>query len=1272
MISRIPSRRRSRRPLAAAAGTLAVLTSLASPPGLAQADVPSATLKANPVAAAGSGQHTVTLLTGDVVHVTGPAGGKQTADVTRPPGVLGGVRTETVGGDLYVYPDEVLPYLAANRLDRRLFDVTALIEQGYDDAHSDGIPLILGYGSSTAPSTQVTPGGATRLRNLSAIHATSVRAAKKQTRKLWRSVAPAASAGATAQAPNGAASAAPRLGDGLSKIWLDGRVEATLKDSTTQIGAPDAWGKGLDGKGVKVAVLDTGVDTHHPDVADRVGESQSFVPDETVEDGHGHGTHTASTVGGSGAASDGAEKGVAPGADLMIGKVLSDEGYGQDSWIIAGMEWAAGHGARVISMSLGSSEPSDGTDPMSRAVDRLTDETGALFVIAAGNSGGEGTLGSPGAADEALTVAAVDSADKRAYFSSQGPRYGDYALKPDISAPGVDILAAKAGGSAATGWYRTMSGTSMATPHVAGAAAILAQEHPDWKARELKDALMSTSKELPSYTAYQVGSGRADLSAATAATVTATGSAYFGMDAWPHGGERPVDRTVTYRNTGDEPVELNLALTASVGGGPIEVDPTADKGKPAPEGMFALSADTVTVPAHGSADVTAIARPDLGADGRRYLGQITATDSTGTPLARTRVGLYREDDRHNLHLTLKDRSGKPAAGYVEFQRLGDELGPWVQYVDDSGVLDLRLRTGTYSVLTYLDVSGAHGPDSAGMALMGDPEIVLDQDRDVAFDARLTREVRAEVPRRTEDRTLSMNWYRAASADDYGKVDEQYLLSAKYDTMYVLPTREVTRGDFEYETRWRKAYPLLSLSDDGRPVELEGQGGSSLYDGNKRLDVVYAGTGTPAEYAGLRVKGKIALITRSDGLTGSQRARAAADAGAALLIVVNDGPGKLFEYVGTGDGGYSAVPVATVTARTGAPLIADARSGRLRLHAEGVPDSPYVYDLSAPHPGRIPSTGLTYRPRPSDLATVDMRFHGGAGTPSGEYRTGWRPYRQYGSGFLQRLDIPGTRTDYLSAQPGTAWSEGVNTGPQLVLSSQEVRTAYEPGSWQVRDWFGPVTRPANGGTYWWSRRDKGSLAFNVQPWSDGVAGHGGVMQTGDKLSLKVYQDGILRKTTTSQAANLYPVPTTPSVYTFDLTAERAADTYRLSTRTHSVWQVRSDPVTDPTKIDRMAVLQMDFGIDTDLAGDARGGRQTLRLTPRHLDGAEGAGKIQGATLSVSFDDGATWKPVTATGKSGTWSACYDAPHHGYVSLRAEGWDDVGNRISQEVIRAYGLK
>src|SRR5262249_36492966 len=161
--------------------------------------------------------------------------------------------------------------------------------------------------------------------------------------------------------------------------------------------------------------------------------------------------------------SDGKERGVAPGAQLAVGKVLDSEGKGQESWIIAGMEWAArDQHAKIISMSLGGG--GDATDPMSQTVDRLSHDTGALFVVAAGN-GGPHAISSPGAADAALTVGAVDAKDQLADFSSQGPRDGDAGLKPELTAPGVDIVAARSHYKRGSGYYTTMSGTSMATPH---------------------------------------------------------------------------------------------------------------------------------------------------------------------------------------------------------------------------------------------------------------------------------------------------------------------------------------------------------------------------------------------------------------------------------------------------------------------------------------------------------------------------------------------------------------------------------------------------------------------------------------------------------------------------------------------------------------------------------------------------------------------------------------------------------------------------------------
>jgi subtilisin family serine protease len=232
---------------------------------------------------------------------------------------------------------------------------------------------------------------------------------------------------------------------------------------------------GPTGQGVKVAVLDTGIDLTHPDFAGRFPDGKntsSFVPGQTtVQDGHGHGTHCAGIVGGPAQSAGGRRYGVAPAVELLIGKVLNDLGSGYDDQIIDGIAWAADAGARVISMSLGTPRGvgeaySDAYEVI--AENLLNEEPGALIVAAAGNESERpsftAAVGNPAACPSILAIAAVDRNRQVATFSC---REMDAVGKVALSAPGVSVYSAWTGGG-----FRTISGTSMATPHAAGVAAL--------------------------------------------------------------------------------------------------------------------------------------------------------------------------------------------------------------------------------------------------------------------------------------------------------------------------------------------------------------------------------------------------------------------------------------------------------------------------------------------------------------------------------------------------------------------------------------------------------------------------------------------------------------------------------------------------------------------------------------------------------------------------------------------------------------------------------
>ena len=309
--------------------------------------------------------------------------------------------------------------------------------------------------------------------------------------------------------------------ENVGHVFLDRQFHVCLNESVSIVKPRVEWqaieqtyGHAINGSNVRIAVLDTGIDKTHPDLEGKVLLEKSFTG-EPPTDGFGHGTHCASIAAGTGKASNGTFVGVAPGALLLNGKVLANSGGGWTDWIIEGIEWAVNNSADVISMSLGSSNYNDGTDPLSLALDWAS-QNGVVCSVAAGNSGesGMGTIGSPATSRQAITVGATDKNDSVAYFSSQGFTT-DWRLKPDLCAPGYRIIAARANGTTMgtpiNSYYTKASGTSMATPHVAGAVALILQAHPTWTPLIVKAALMGNAKTLDEEELWKQGAGRMDV-----------------------------------------------------------------------------------------------------------------------------------------------------------------------------------------------------------------------------------------------------------------------------------------------------------------------------------------------------------------------------------------------------------------------------------------------------------------------------------------------------------------------------------------------------------------------------------------------------------------------------------------------------------------------------------------------------------------------------------------------------------------------------------------
>jgi serine protease AprX len=395
---------------------------------------------------------------------------------------------------------------------------------------------------------------------------------------------------------------------GVFRVEEDARATVFMEAARRDFGVESvALNYGYTGHGVEICVVDTGIEAVHEQFVDEATGSsagkilsfQDFVGDLNGDlqiapyDDHGHGTHVASIAAGYGTGSSLAAQlgGVAPDALLHVAKVLDGNGSGPVSGIIAALDWCVAQGADVVNMSLGLPGSSDGRDSLSKAANEAVN-AGLVVVVAAGNEGdGPATIGSPGAADRVITVGAAaewsaNPTDPNeafwhtagvypAPFSSRGPtKDGD--IKPDIMGPGVSVAAALADPfgiyAALNGCnndcYTTLSGTSMASPFVAGVAALLLEADGSLSSADVAQAFYATAQDRGTVAGKDNDTGYGLIDARAAVEQVVLGEAYtptlfptltLGSDTVPDGGEVWIPIEVT-------DISAPLAITITIDG----------------------------------------------------------------------------------------------------------------------------------------------------------------------------------------------------------------------------------------------------------------------------------------------------------------------------------------------------------------------------------------------------------------------------------------------------------------------------------------------------------------------------------------------------------------------------------------------------------------------------------------------------------------------------------------------------------------------------------
>jgi hypothetical protein len=780
---------------------------------------------------------------------------------------------------------------------------------------------------------------------------------------------------------------------------------------------------------------------------------------------------------------------------------------------------------------------------------------------------------------------------------------------------------------------------------------------------------MGTAKPLGGLGPNAVGAGRLDLVRATSQQVGAVPGSVSTYLKWPHAATPAQRRTVTYSNSASAAVtlKLNLALTN-------------EAGKPAPAGLAALSATTVTVPAGGQAAVTVTVKAVAGKLGN-YVGVLGAATADGKSTVRTPFGVYAEPERYDLSVTVKDRTGAAP----------DLFNHYVAAINlDSGEVFMgaagerfRVPPGRYTVLA--DVATPRVGLEPTLTFLSHPELRVTRDTVLPLDARIGKRIAMRI-----DQPAAKGGFRVVSHHARTKgLDLPFSFATtadrRFHEFYAASVPGVKSKAYSF-SNWMHAEEASVELTVTTPRKFEVAAGwldLPTPDIDAALGAVYGGQGRPEDLAKIDAKGKLVTLALRYDLTWEdvveRLANVKAAGGRVAFAVPVEADGSVANGFAAGHAAAEppGLPLPTLFGGSVTTLrfLDLTRKGAATVRLVTKSLSRYRYEVAANEKGRIPAV-LNYDRKTRNLAAVRSRYFGyrGVDLPLSVYSTINVGGQELSPFFYIPVPAGSERVEYFT--PGL-WRHTVANDD---LYYDELRSEPAPlraGATQKLEWnkavFGPSftgTTEDERGTHPWVWRTGGLLDVTVPLYGD-AAGHTRVPSIEDGAdtgTTSLYRNGTLVGTMNTAGRGIFPVPFDESAYRLTTESRRSVPGWPLATRVSAAWTFASSP----WGTDALPLLAVGLDPAVNLRNTSPGGRAFTFPARVTRQAGSGTAEVTSLTVRVSYDDGKTWRPATVVRDGAAWKVTVTHPAKGFVSLSAAAADAQGNTVEQTVIRAYQLR